>query len=97
MAWPDERVDGLEARMNAGFERVDGEIRELRTEMNGRFSRVEDRFDRMDTRFDQMNERFDHMHDRFDRMQGLMIRLLVTVAVGMLGIIGALLGTAAGG
>jgi hypothetical protein len=31
--WTDERLDDLSRRMDAGFERVDGEIRELRTDM----------------------------------------------------------------
>lgn len=30
MAWTDERLDDLSARMDAGFERVDGDLRELR-------------------------------------------------------------------
>ncbi|MEX2253151.1 MAG: hypothetical protein WD649_03285 [Thermoleophilaceae bacterium] len=33
MAWTDERLDDLARRMDAGFERVDGDIRELRTEV----------------------------------------------------------------
>lgn len=32
--WTDERLDGLQAEMRAGFARVDGEIKELRREMN---------------------------------------------------------------
>lgn len=32
--WTDERLDDLQAEMRAGFARVDGEIKELRREMN---------------------------------------------------------------
>jgi hypothetical protein len=32
-AWTDERLDDLANRMDAGFERVDRDIRELRAEM----------------------------------------------------------------
>lgn len=34
MAWTDERLDDLSARMDAGFERVDRDIRDLRGEVN---------------------------------------------------------------
>lgn len=33
MAWTDERLDDLAQRMDAGFERVDRDIRELRMEL----------------------------------------------------------------
>jgi hypothetical protein len=32
--WTDERLDDLQAEMRAGFARVDGEIKELRRELN---------------------------------------------------------------
>lgn len=35
MAWTDERLDDLSRRMDAGFDRVDRDIRELRTEIGG--------------------------------------------------------------
>jgi hypothetical protein len=34
-AWTDERLDDLARRMDAGFERVDSDIRELRAEVCG--------------------------------------------------------------
>lgn len=57
--WTDERLDDLnrkvddgfadtKAEMRAGFARVDGEIKELRRDMNARF-------DAMDARFDAFN------------------------------------------
>jgi hypothetical protein len=33
VAWTDERLDDLARRMDAGFDRVDHDIRELRTEL----------------------------------------------------------------
>lgn len=33
MAWTDERLDDLSRRMDAGFQRVDADIRDLRMEM----------------------------------------------------------------
>lgn len=35
VAWTDERLDDLAARMDAGFDRVDRDIRELRSEVSG--------------------------------------------------------------
>jgi hypothetical protein len=46
-AWTDQRLDDLAARMDKGFERVDRDIREVRTEMNSRFNAVDSRFDAM--------------------------------------------------
>jgi hypothetical protein len=86
VAWPDERLDDLAGRMDAGFERVDGEIAALRAEMNERFERVDDRFVALQT----------EMNARFERMHGVMLRMWVTVAIGLLGIVGALLAAAVG-
>jgi hypothetical protein len=35
--WTDERLDDLARRVDHGFNRVDGDLRQLRTEMNARF------------------------------------------------------------
>jgi hypothetical protein len=54
--WTDDRLDDLnkkvdggfadtKAEMRQGFARVDGEIRELRREMNDRFNSIDVRFD----------------------------------------------------
>lgn len=40
MAWTDERLDDLAQRMDAGFERVDRDIRELRMDMRDGFASV---------------------------------------------------------
>jgi hypothetical protein len=37
----DERMDDLSHRVDQGFERVDADIRELRTEMNTRFDAMQ--------------------------------------------------------
>jgi uncharacterized protein YPO0396 len=67
--WTDERLDDLnlkvdrgfaetKAEMHEGFARVDGEIKDLRREMDARF-------DKVDARFDQVNARLDKITDRF--------------------------------
>jgi len=64
--WTDERLDDLnkkvddgfadtKAEMRAGFARVDGEIKELRSEMNARFNKVDARFDLINERFESLN------------------------------------------
>lgn len=64
--WSDERLDDLnkkvdsgfadtKAEMRAGFARVDGEIKELRGEMNARFNKVDERFDLINERFEALN------------------------------------------
>ena len=40
MAWTDERLDDLSRRIDAGFHRVDSDIRELRSEMHAGFAAV---------------------------------------------------------
>ena len=44
-AWTDERLDDLKDEMRRGFERIDADLRQLRSEMNGRFTSVDARFD----------------------------------------------------
>jgi thiosulfate reductase cytochrome b subunit len=46
-AWTDERLDDLAHRVDGGFERVDRDIHDLRSEMNSRFDAVNGRFDAM--------------------------------------------------
>jgi hypothetical protein len=40
MEWTDERMDDLASRMGAGFEQVDGDIRDLSVEMRDEFKAV---------------------------------------------------------
>lgn len=40
LAWTDERLDDMSARMDTGFDRVDRDIRDLRGEMNAGFAEV---------------------------------------------------------
>ncbi|HEX2392991.1 MAG TPA: hypothetical protein VHI77_08735 [Solirubrobacterales bacterium] len=54
-AWTDGRLDDLNARMERGFDRVDADIRDLRSEMNSRFEKVDARFEKVDARFDALH------------------------------------------
>jgi len=66
VAWTDDRLDDLANRMDAGFDRVDRDIREVRAEMKAGFDAVDRRFEstnaRFDARFDAMNARLDGLH-----------------------------------
>ena len=39
--WTDERLDDLNLRVENGFNRVDADLRALRSEMNGRFDSLQ--------------------------------------------------------
>jgi tetrahydromethanopterin S-methyltransferase subunit G len=96
--WTDKRLDDLNHKVDAGFERGDADIRGLRVEMRTEFGalrgemksgfdRTDERFDRTDARFDRIDERFDRIDERFERMNGrfeALHRLLVQSAVVLL-------------
>jgi hypothetical protein len=39
--WTDERLDDLNARVAEGFQRVDADLREMRSDMNTRFEAMQ--------------------------------------------------------
>jgi len=103
MAWPDERLDDLGDRMHAGFERVHGEIAGVRDELKGDIAGVRDELkgdiagvrdelkgDIAGVRDELKGTRAELKGD-IDGLHGLMLRMWVTMTVGLLGIIGALL------
>jgi chromosome segregation ATPase len=64
--WTDERLDDLQGELRAGFERVgaqierlDGDIKELRRDMNNQIgglrSEMNARFEKVDERFEGLN------------------------------------------
>jgi hypothetical protein len=66
MEWTDERMEDLATRVDAGFERVDGDIRDLRVEMRDEFKAV-----RGDMRDDFKAVRSE-MRDEFKAVRGEM-------------------------
>jgi hypothetical protein len=40
-SWTDERLDDMRGEMRRGFDRVDADLRELRSEMNSRFDSMQ--------------------------------------------------------
>lgn len=79
--WTDDRLDDLARRMDSGFDRVDKDIRELRSEINARFDASEVR---NDTRFDALGTRFESLQRTVVQVGGGMF---ATFAVGFVGLI----------
>ncbi len=77
-AWTDERLDDLAGRMDRGFDRVDRDIRDTRTEVSVLRS--------------EMNERFDRVDARFESLERSMTQAVVALSVGMLAGFGGLAG-----
>ncbi len=102
--WSDERLDGLDRKVDDGFARGEGEIRELRQEMNHRFDRVDERFRGVDIRFDAVDKQLETIDSRLNSMdqrfnsidvgiEALNQRLFmaaVAVIVAMIGAAGAI-------
>ncbi len=65
-SWTDERLDDLNHKVDAGFDRIDR-----------RFERIDQRFDRIDERFERMNDRFDALHRLLVQSAGVLLAALV--------------------
>jgi len=85
-AWTDERMDDLAAgidkrfdQVDQRFDRVEGDIRELRAEMKKGFERIDARFEHIDGKFD----------GRFESLQRTMIigfvTLFASIAASLIG------------
>jgi hypothetical protein len=68
--WTDERLDDLNCRVEDGFNRVDTELRSLRSEMNARF--------------ESTDARFDALHRTMIRIGGGMIATFIVGFTGLL-------------
>ena len=86
--WTDERLDDLNAKVDRGFERIDGEIADLRAEMNARFDQMNARFEQMDARFEQMNarmdQRFDALGQRFESLYRTLLGFVGALIIALL-------------
>ncbi|HET7454056.1 MAG TPA: hypothetical protein VFJ76_00880 [Solirubrobacterales bacterium] len=75
--WTDERLDELKKSVDDGFARVDGEIKDLRREMDERFDKVDARFDKVDERFDKIEDRFHALNRALMGVAGVIIAALI--------------------
>jgi hypothetical protein len=112
MVWTDERMDDLATRVDAGFDRVDHDIRDLATRMEAGFERVDSEFRdvraQMDLRFTRVDDEFRgvraQMDTRFERVDSEIQSLRsdirnfgIAVVIGLVGVIAALMGAIATG
>lgn len=86
------------------FEMMQGQIGDLKQDMNRRFEQVDKRFEQIDRQFERVNTKLDAILDRVDRRideglregRGLTIRLfsfaMVFAAISMAGLMGKMLG-----
>jgi hypothetical protein len=84
-AWSDQRLNHLASRMDAGFERVDADIRELRSDIAGLRTEVRSEIGGLRT----------ELGGQIDMLRITLLRVGGGVIVGLVGVIAAVL--AAGG
>jgi tetrahydromethanopterin S-methyltransferase subunit G len=89
----EKRLDDLNAKVDRGFERIDADIRGLRTESRAEFAAVRAELKNesaalraeMKVGFDAINERFERVDEKFESLHRLMVQfsgsLLGTVIV----------------
>jgi hypothetical protein len=91
-AWTDERLDDLALRMDAGFARVDADIRELRAEMRQGFAEL-----RAETRQGFASHRSEFKGDlgglraEFEALRLTLLRVGGGIMIGLVGVIAAIL------
>jgi 6-phosphogluconate dehydrogenase (decarboxylating) len=81
--WTDERLDDLNKKVDDGFARLDGGIKELRREMNARFDSANDS---VNTRFDSANDSVNARFDALNRnlMSGFFVLLAAIIGSNVL-------------
>lgn len=73
-AWTDERLDDLAGGMGRGFDRVDQDLRELRTDIGAVRNELKA----------EMDIRFGRLEARFDSMQRMTLGAYVTAVLGLI-------------
>lgn len=80
-SWTDKRLDDLNHKVDAGFERLDADIRGLRMETGTEFialrGEMKGGFDRVDERFERMDQRFDDLHRLLVQGAGVLLAALI--------------------
>jgi hypothetical protein len=73
----EKRLDDLNVRLTEGFNRLDGDIRELRGDIKGLRRETNERFAAVDARFDAMHRT---MMRGFFALGGIMVTLFLALA-----------------
>jgi tetrahydromethanopterin S-methyltransferase subunit G len=93
--WTDDRLDELSTKVDAGFARVDGDIRELKGEMNQRFDRVDKRFEKVEGKIESGVKDLDSKFDtKFDGLHKTLLGSAVSVIVTLIVCCATLIGVA---
>jgi hypothetical protein len=87
MAWTDERLDDLARRMDAGFVRLDRDLRDLRAEIGG--LRVEMRQEIGGLR-QEMGQEVGGLRQEIASLRGTMNRFGIGIMVALVGMIAAI-------
>ncbi len=73
--WSDDRIDGLELKVDEGFRNV-GERFER---ANERFRQIDKQFEQVDRRFEQVDQRFEQIDKRFEQVDERLYRIEVAI------------------
>ena len=80
-AWTDARLDDLSHRMDAGFSRLDSDLRDLREEGGRRFDAVDRRIDSLGT----------EIRGEIEALRLTILRVGGGMMIGLVGVIAAVL------
>jgi hypothetical protein len=87
-AWTDGRLGDLAKRVDAGFDRVDADIRELRLEMRGGFGETHRQLSEAHHRIDALGS---ELRAELDSLRMTILRVGGGVMIGLIGVIAAVL------
>lgn len=89
--WTDQRLDDLNKKVDDGFARLDGNIRDLRLEVKhqGESLRME-----MNARFEKIDARFEKIDERFEALGRALLAAAVAIIVALIGCTASLAGVA---
>ncbi|MEW6258726.1 MAG: hypothetical protein AB1547_02340 [Thermodesulfobacteriota bacterium] len=68
-------MDNFEMQVDKRFDRLTGELRDFKADVNRRFEQVDKRFEQVDKRFEQVDKRFENVDRRFDQIAASIERL----------------------
>jgi hypothetical protein len=75
-SWTDERLDDLNHRVSAGFDRVDADIRGMRIETRTEFVALRG----------EMKAGFDRVDERFEALYRLLVQSVVVLLAAQIGL-----------
>jgi hypothetical protein len=88
----EKRLDDLNHKVDQGFERIDADVRVLRTESRAEFAAVREQMriesvavrGEMKAGFDSINERFDALHRLMIQFSGGLLGTVIVASAGLI-------------